>query len=85
MAQHIRSANLVFNFHRFYSVGFFEFFFISGRTYEHYFGKWTNLAVLARNKDKVSVLLNNRCYNTEKEKKVEVKNCIFYSAKMKNN
>ena len=27
MAQHIRSANLVFNFHRFYSVGFFELFF----------------------------------------------------------
>ena len=47
-------------------------------------GKWTNLAVLPRNKDKVSVLLNNRYYNTEKEKKVEVKNCIFYSAKMKN-
>lgn len=34
-------------------------------------------AVLARNKDKVSVLLTNRCYNAEKKKKVEVKNCIF--------
>ena len=40
-------------------------------------GKWTNLAVLARNKDKVRVLKNNRCYNSEKEKKLEVKNCIF--------
>ena len=38
-------------------------------------GKWTNLAVLARNKDKVSVLKNNRCYNAEK--KVEEKKCIF--------
>lgn len=44
-------------------------------------GKWTNLAVLARNKDKVSVLLNNRCYNAEKEKKVEVKNCFFIPQK----
>ena len=45
------------------------------------YGKWTNLAVLARNKDKVRVLLNNRCYNAEKEKKVEEKNCFFIPQK----
>ena len=34
-----RPANLVFNFQRIHPVGFFELFFISGRTYEHYFGE----------------------------------------------